>query len=56
MLVQVPSQASAIKEYKVHIHKVGEILERIVKKSSDFEKAFIYCLQTLYQLIVKLSE
>lgn len=54
--VQVPSQAAAIKDYKQETARVTEIFSRIVKKSGDFEKIFIFCLRTLYRLIVEMSE
>lgn len=54
--MEVPSQACLIKDYKGEIGKVSEIFERIVHKSGDFEKVFVCCLQTLYQLIVKMGE
>lgn len=54
--IKIPSNAVAIKDYKISIGKVGAIFERIAKRHGDFEKVFVHCLQTLYNRIVYMSK
>lgn len=54
--MQVPTQASAIKDYKGETARVTEIFKRIVERSGDFQNVFVFCLRTLYRQIVQMSE
>lgn len=52
VIISVPTEASKIKEFQHHLNAVGQVLERIIRQSSNPEQIFISCLQTLYCLLV----
>lgn len=51
--VYVPIEASLLKEYKNDWLDFGNILERIIRSSDQFEQILMTCLQTLYGIILK---
>lgn len=54
--VYVPVTAAELKNFRSDLVEVGNLLEIIVKKSSNCEKIIMACLQTLYKLIVSMGE
>lgn len=52
VVINVPSSATNIKEFSSHLNSIGQLLERVIRQSSNPEQIFISCLQTLYCLLV----
>lgn len=54
--VYVPPTAQELKKFRSDLVQVGEMLERIVKCSDNYEQIILVSLQTLYKLIVSTGE
>lgn len=54
--VYVPVMAGELKKFRSDLLKVGDLLEKIVKRSDNCEQIILVSLQTLYKLIVSTGE
>lgn len=48
----IPPDASAIKDIQLYLPPIGQLLERLIRKSLASEQIYINCLQTLYTQLV----
>lgn len=56
VVIDVPPSAANIKDFQSHLLTIGQLLERVIRQSSNPEQIFISCLQTLYCLLVSNGE
>lgn len=56
VVIDVPTSAANIKDFQSHLLTIGQLLERVIRQSSNPEQIFISCLQTLYCLLVSNGE
>lgn len=54
--VNVPLMADELKTFRRDLLKVGDLLEKMVRRSDNCEQIILVSLQTLYKLIVSTGE
>lgn len=54
--VYVPPTANELKSFRRDLTEVGEVLERIVRRSENYEHLILISLQTLYKLLASTCE
>lgn len=52
VVINVPTAVDYIRDFRNYLISIGQVLERIIRQSSNPEHIFISCLQTLYCLLV----